>query len=110
MYPRGIQSVHSFFSEEEKQESIRIEDSDPEGARISNQAPEGGTSTMVVIKWSEKVEGSGDNIYSPLYGVLYQEEKNSLVTWSVTDPDAKMNCFTWSKENNDWIVTEDQYE
>ena len=30
--PRGIQSVHGFFSEEEKQESIRIEYSAPEGA------------------------------------------------------------------------------
>ena len=34
--PRGSQSVHSFFSEEEKQESVRIEDSAQEGARISN--------------------------------------------------------------------------
>ena len=34
--PRGSQSVHGFFSEEEKQESIQIEDSAPEGARISN--------------------------------------------------------------------------
>ena len=48
---KGSQSVHGFFSEEEKQESIRIEDSAPEGATMSNQAPEGGTSTMVVIKW-----------------------------------------------------------
>ena len=37
---------------EEKQESIRIEDSAPEGAIIINQDIEGGTSTMVVIKWS----------------------------------------------------------
>ena len=37
--PRGSQSVHGLFSEEEKQEYIRIEDSAPEGARISNQAP-----------------------------------------------------------------------
>ena len=29
--PRGSQSVHVFFSEEEKQEYIRIEDSSPEG-------------------------------------------------------------------------------
>ena len=52
--PRGSQSVHGFFSEEEKQESIRIKDSDIEGAIISNQSIEGGTSTMSVIKWSEK--------------------------------------------------------
>ena len=38
--PRESQSVHGFFSEEKKQESIRIEDLAPEGARISNQAPE----------------------------------------------------------------------
>ena len=35
--PRGSQSVHGFFSEEEKQESIGIEDSDPEGARIATK-------------------------------------------------------------------------
>ena len=64
---------------------------------------------MVVVKCSDKVEGSGDNIYSPLCGGLYKEEGGSLVYWSGTDPDAKMNCFTWSKENDDWIVPEDQY-
>ena len=37
--PRGIQYVQSFFSEEEKQDTIRIEDSDTEGSIISNQAP-----------------------------------------------------------------------
>ena len=63
---------------------------------------------MVVIKWLEMVEGSGDNIYSPLCGGLYKEEDNSLSPWSGTDPDAKMNCFTCSKENNDLIVTGDQ--
>ena len=35
--PRGSQSVHGFFSEEEKQEPIQTKDSAPEGARISNQ-------------------------------------------------------------------------
>ena len=43
-----------------------MEDSAPEGARISNQDPEGETSTVVVVKWSDKVERSGDNIVSPL--------------------------------------------
>ena len=59
---------------------------------------------MLVVKWSDKVEGSGDNIDAPLSGGLYKEEDNSLVTWSGTDPDANMNFFTWSKEENDWIV------
>ena len=87
-----------------------MEDSAPEGARISNQAPEVEKSTMVVVKCSDKVEGSGDDIDSPLCGGLYKEYEDSLVTWSGTDPDVNMNCFTWSKENNDWIVPEDQYD
>ena len=64
---------------------------------------------MIVIKWSDKLEGYGDNIDSPLCGGLYNEEENSLVPWSGTDPDAKINCFTWSKEENDWIAPRDQY-
>ena len=35
--PKGSQSVHSFFYEEEKQESIQTEDSAPEGARIATK-------------------------------------------------------------------------
>ena len=35
--PRGSQYVHGFFSEEDKQESIRIEDLSPEGARIATK-------------------------------------------------------------------------
>ena len=64
--PRGSQYGHGFFYEEEKKESIRIEYLAPEGAITSNQAREGETSTMVVVKWSDNVEGSGDNIDSPL--------------------------------------------
>ena len=37
--PRGSQSVHGFLSEEEKQDSIRIEYSAPEGEIISKQDP-----------------------------------------------------------------------
>ena len=65
---------------------------------------------MVVVKWSDKLEVSGYNIDSPLCGGLYKEEEYSLVPWSVTYPDAKMNCFTWSKVNNGCIVPEDQYD
>ena len=64
---------------------------------------------MVVVKWSEKVEGYGDNIDSPLCGGLYKEEDDSLVPCSGTDPYANMNRFTWYKDKNDWIVTGDQY-
>ena len=55
MSPRGGQYVNGFFPEEEKQESIQIENSAPEGERISNQYPERETTTMVVVKWSVKV-------------------------------------------------------
>ena len=64
---------------------------------------------MVVVKWSDKVEGNGDNIDSPLCTGLYKEEDDHLVPWPGTDPDAKMNGFTSSKEDNDWIVSEYQY-
>ena len=64
---------------------------------------------MVVVKWSEKVEGSGDNIDSPLCGVLYKEEDEYLVTWSGTDLYSNMNFFTWSEEDNAWIISGDQY-
>ena len=64
---------------------------------------------MVIIKWSEKVERSGDNIDSPLCGGLYKEEDDYLVPQSVTDPDANTNGFNWSKENNDQIAPGDQY-
>ena len=64
---------------------------------------------MVVLKFSDKVEGYIYNIYAPLCRVLYREEENSLVTWSGTDPDVKMNLFDWSKEDNDCIVIGDQY-
>ena len=65
---------------------------------------------MVFVKWSDKVEGSGDNIDSPLCGGLYKEEDYYLVPWLGIDSDAKMNFFTWSKENDYWIVPEDQYD
>ena len=68
--PRGSQSVYGFLYEQEKQESIWIEDLTSERAIIRNQALEIGTSTMVVTKLSEKVDGSGDNKGSPLHGGL----------------------------------------
>ena len=64
---------------------------------------------MVVVKWSDKVEGYGDSIDAPLCGGLYKEQEDYLVTWSVTDPYAKINCFTCSKEDNYWTVLGYQY-
>ena len=81
----------------------------PEGEIIINQAPEREISTMVVVKRSDKVEGSGDNIDATLCRRLCKEEDDLLVHSSGIGPDAKMNCFTWSKEDNDWIVPENHY-
>ena len=64
---------------------------------------------MVVVKWSDNVERSGDSIDASMCAILYKEEDDYLVTWSGTDTDAKMNFFTWSKEDNYWILPEDQY-
>ena len=91
MSPRGSQSVQGFFSEEDKQESIQTEDSAPEGARISNQDPEGETSTMVVFKRSDKVEGSGYDIYLPRCNGLYKEEE---VSTRLGDPRV-LNCLKY---------------
>ena len=46
---------------------------------------------MVVVKLSEKLEGYGDNIYSPLCVRLYKEEDECLFPWSGIYPDAKIN-------------------
>ena len=48
--PRGSQSFHDFFSEENNQEYIQIKYQAPEGTIITNQDPQVGTSTMVIIK------------------------------------------------------------
>ena len=107
--PRGNQPDCGLFSEEDKQESKQIEYSAPEGEIISNQAREGEISTMVVIKWSDVIKGPRDKVDGPLCGGLYKEDHGSIVPWSGTDPYAKMNSFTCSKEDNDWIVLGYQY-
>ena len=63
-----------------------MEDSAPEVEMISNEDPEEEASKTVVIKRSDKVEGSGDNIDLPLCGGLYKEKEDSLVPWSGTYP------------------------
>ena len=42
-------------------ESIQIDNSAPEGAIISNLAPAGRIYTMLVVKFSDEVEGCGEN-------------------------------------------------
>ena len=67
---RGSQYVHGSFYEEEKQQSIRIKHS----------APEGAISTMVVIKWSDAIKGPKVKVDGPLYGGLYKEDHGSIIT------------------------------
>ena len=64
---------------------------------------------MVVIKWSDAIKVPRVKVYGPICGGLYMEDHGSIIPWSVTDPDAKMNSFTWSTYDNDWIFLWDQY-
>ena len=81
----------------------------PEGARIINQAPEGSISTMVVIKWSDSIKGPRVKVDGPQCGELYQEYHGSIITWSGTDTDTKINSFPWSTDDDDCIVLGDHY-
>ena len=59
---------------------------------------------MVVIKRSNEIKRPRVKVDGPLCGGLYKEYHGSIIPWSGTDPDAKMNYFTWSTGENDWIV------
>ena len=61
MYSIGIQPNRGFFYEEEKQEYTRIEGLDKYGATIINKYPGREIYTIVVVKWSDKVEGLEDS-------------------------------------------------
>ena len=56
---------------------------------------------MMVIKWSDAIKVPRVKVNGPLCGGLYNEDNVSIIPWSGTDPDAKMNSFTWSTEEND---------
>ena len=64
---------------------------------------------MVVIKCSDAIKGPRFKVDGPQCGGLYKEDNGYIIPWSGTDPDAKMNSFTWSKEENDWIFLGNQY-
>ena len=95
--PRGSQHDCGFFSEEEKQESKHIEYSAPEESIISNQSTDGVITTMVFITWSDKIKRPKVRLDGPLCGGLNKGDHGSIVPWSGTDTDSKMNSLTWSK-------------
>ena len=49
-----------------------MEGLDPEGSIISNQAPDGEISTMVVMKFSDEIKGPRVKVDGPLCGGLYK--------------------------------------
>ena len=51
----------------------------------------------------------GRRYFSPLCGGIYKEEGGYIAPWSVTEPDSKTNCFSWTKKETDWIAPEDLY-
>ena len=64
---------------------------------------------MVVIKWADAIKGLRVKVDGPQCGGLYKENNGSIIPWLGTDPDSKMNSFTWSTEGNDWIFLGAQY-
>ena len=64
----------------------------------------------MVIICSNAIIGPRVKVYGPQCGGLYKEYHRPIIPWSGTDPDVKMNCITWSKEDNDYIVPERQYD
>ena len=64
---------------------------------------------MVVIKWLDAIKVPIVKVNGPQCGGLYEEDHGSIIHWSGTNPYAKMNYFTWSTEENDWILLGDQY-
>ena len=63
---------------------------------------------MMVKKWPDAIKRTIVKVDGPLCGGLHKEYHGSVTNWSVTDPDAKMNYFTWSTNENDCIVLGDQ--
>ena len=55
------------------------------------------------------IKGTRVTVDVPLCGGLYKEDHGSIVPWSGTDSNAKLNCVTWSKEDNGWIFLGDPY-
>ena len=59
---------------------------------------------MVVIKCSDAINEPRVKVDGTLCGGLYKEDHGPIIPWSGTDPDAKMNSFTWSIEDNYWSM------
>ena len=53
--------------------------------------------------WADAIKRQRVKVDGPQCGGLYKEDNESIIPWSGTDPDAKMNSFTWLTEENDWI-------
>ena len=49
------------------------------------------------------MEGPSVKLDGLLCGGLYKEVGGSIVTWPGTEPDAKMNFFTWSRKDDYWV-------
>ena len=62
----------------------------------------------MVIKLSDAIKWPRVKVDGPQCGGLYQEDHGYIIPWSGTDPDAEMNSFTWSTNENDWIILGDQ--
>ena len=64
---------------------------------------------MVVIKWADAIKWQRVKVDSPQCGGLYKEDHGSIIPWSGTDPDTKINSLTWYTDDNYSIFLADQY-
>ena len=82
-----------------------MEDLDQDGKTINNSEPEGYIyrQTVTVVKCPEVIGGLIDEIEYPLCDKLYKEEEYYIVPWFRTEPYAKKNFLTRSRENKDWV-------
>ena len=58
-------------------------------------SPEVVISIIVVINCSDAIKGPIVKVDGPQFCGLYKGDHGSIIPWSGTDPDAKMNSFTW---------------
>eukprot|EP00957_Ditylum_brightwellii_P096348 7338235-Ditylum_brightwellii.AAC.1 len=50
---------------------------------------------------------AGHTIATPLFGDIFKnknKDKEPIILWSGTDPDSKINCHFWSKDDSKWKI------
>ena len=61
-----------------------------------------------------KLDGAlaGQAINMPICGGIFKDknqDKTLIIPWSGTDPDSKINCYSWSKDERKWQIPISQH-